>query len=70
VPPQSLSISREGDDVLISWSTNNAGFVLQSVTNVASANWVTVTNEPTLVNDRFTVTIGLSEAAKYFRLRN
>lgn len=38
-PPQ-LSLALKGTNLLISWPLANAGFTLQSQTNLASGNWV------------------------------
>jgi hypothetical protein len=49
----SLSASRAGNTVTISWPTNFIGFTLQSSTNVAPASWQSVTttnNSLTLTN--------------------
>jgi hypothetical protein len=70
VPPQSLFISLQANELVLSWSTNNAGFILQSATKLPSTNWLNVTNEPTLADDRFTVTLPISGEVKFFRLRN
>src|SRR5439155_17828162 len=61
-------ITRAGVNVLVSWSTNDAGFVLQSTTNLPSPNWINVTNAVSVVGTRYTVTNANSGFAKYYRL--
>jgi uncharacterized repeat protein (TIGR03803 family) len=68
LPPSSppvLSISSTGNQSVISWPVSAANYVLQSTTNLASPNWVTVTNA---VPGTATVTNSLP--AQYFRLAN
>jgi hypothetical protein len=68
LPRPTLSITRGGADVVVSWSTNDAGFVLQSATNLVSTNWINVTNAVSVVGTRYSVTNANSDFAKYYRL--
>jgi hypothetical protein len=68
LPRPNLSITRSGVDVLLSWSTNDLGFVLQSASNPASANWATLTNGVSVVGTQYTGRDANSGPAKYYRL--
>jgi hypothetical protein len=45
-----LNISTAGGGTLLSWPFLTPGYVLQQNTNLATTNWVTVTNAPAVVN--------------------
>jgi hypothetical protein len=55
-------------NVVLSWSTNAAGFVLQQNSNLATANWQDVTNTPSVTNGQYQVTIPVSPANNFFHL--
>lgn len=68
-----LSIASSGANVVLSWSTNYAGFdytgyILQSATNLASATWATNLPASVIVNGQFTVTNSISGTQQFFRL--
>jgi len=62
----SLTISSGGQ---VGWTTNSAGFALESNTNLVGGTWTAVTNEPAISGDQFRVTVGVSEAQVFFRLK-
>jgi uncharacterized repeat protein (TIGR03803 family) len=67
-PPQ-LTITPAGTNVILTWSTNITGFVLQSTTNLASlAIWLPVFPGPAIVNGQNTVTNQISGTQQYYRL--
>jgi photosystem II stability/assembly factor-like uncharacterized protein len=43
-----LSVALGGGNVVVSWPTNAANFVLQQNLDLSATNWVTLTNAPTL----------------------
>jgi sulfatase modifying factor 1 len=64
-----LSIAPTGNKVVITWSTNAASYVLQSITNLYSTNWLTITNPaPVVANTNNSVTYTNNSSARYFRL--
>ena len=63
-----LSAIRSGTSLVITWPTNATGFTLQSVTNLASTNWATVSPSPVVVNGQYTVTNAISGTRKFYRL--
>jgi hypothetical protein len=66
VPLPSLTITSVG---VIAWTTNSAGFSLESNTNLLGGTWGSVTNVPDVSGDQFTVTVGQSEVQQFFRLK-
>jgi hypothetical protein len=66
VPLPSLTINSAG---VIAWTTNSAGFSLESNTNLVGGTWASVTNVPDVSGDQFTVTVGQSESQQFFRLK-
>lgn len=66
----SLFISEAGNDVVLAWSALAEGFRLQSNTNLTNAaGWLLVPQSPVLANGWFTVTLGATNSARFFRLR-
>ena len=52
----------------LSWSTNAAGWELQSCASVGTTNWQTVTNVPATVGTNFSLDISLAGTNQFFRL--
>jgi hypothetical protein len=63
-PPPPLNIATTGNQSVLFWSASGNNYILQSTTNLASANWVTATDAVPVT--AFTVTNG--SPARYFRL--
>jgi uncharacterized repeat protein (TIGR03803 family) len=67
--PPLLTINPSGDNVVLIWPTNAAGFQLESSIDLsANTVWQTVTNPIITVGDQNTVTTEISSKAKFFRL--
>lgn len=65
-----LNYQRLSPDTLqLSWSATFTGFTLQSCTNLAAANWQTVTNDIVDINVEHTVTLAPDSLAQFFRLQ-
>jgi probable HAF family extracellular repeat protein len=69
IAPPSLSISREGSNIVLSWATNAPGFMLQSANNLILSNWVDSTTVPVIAGTEFTVMHGTSNSAQFYRLK-
>ena len=64
-----LSIAPAGNQVLLFWPSNATSYVLQSSTNLASANWVFATDAaPATYGSHTAVTVTHTSAARFFRL--
>lgn len=64
-----LSIVQNGDFLMLSWPTNEAGFVLESSGNLTGTNsWNPVTNSVVLLNGRYAVTNAISGTNRFYRL--
>ena len=61
-----LSIALEGNQVVLFWPTTITSYILQSTTNLASPNWVAVTNGVPLT----AVSVTNTSPAMFFRLLN
>ncbi len=66
IPPPLLAITGAGQ---ISWTTNSAGFLLESSLDLGEDGWRAVTNEPALRGDQFSVPMSSGAARQFFRLR-
>jgi hypothetical protein len=70
VNPAGLS-TVASNSIILAWPTNDAGFTLQSTTNLfAPAGWTIVSNAPVVVNGKYTVTNFISGSQQFFRLAN
>jgi hypothetical protein len=67
--PPWLSISLFGNQALIQWPTNAAGFNLQQSTNLLATNWVTVTNIPVITNILYQVAVPKTNSQNFYRLK-
>ncbi len=68
IPPPELSVALSNTNVVLSWPAAAFGYVLQSRTNLATNNWLNVTNAPVLSGDSYFVTLGATNQSRYFRL--
>ncbi len=68
-PPPLLAIARANPSLLISWSTNAAGFVLERADDVPSTNWRVDNSRRAIVGPNFQVTNSVGSNRLYFRLR-
>ena len=67
--PPVLALERIGGSSVLSWSGAAKGYRLEFTTDVAAAAWTPVTNSPTLIAGRFSVTHESSDDRKFYRLR-
>jgi len=75
VPLPWLDISRVGTtsvqiaSVQIAWPANFSDHVLECAAQLPAQSWCTVTNAPTPVGGRLTVTLGIEGSERFYRLR-
>jgi hypothetical protein len=62
-----LNISAAGGSSFLSWPWPSTGFALQQNTNLATTNWVTVSNTPAVVNQMIAAQ---TNANNFYRLAN
>ena len=68
-PPPQLTIIGSGDNVILTWPTNAAGFTLPSMTNLVSpAVWTTVSPGPVVADGQNVVTNPISGTQQFYRL--
>ncbi len=69
-PPPTLNLALNGNQLVLSWPTNAAGFTLQSSSDLSSsAAWTDFTDSPFLVADQYFVTNSVSGPAQFYRLK-
>ena len=54
ISPPFLTVFRQGNDIVVSWSQNVLGYTLQSSPSLTPANWTAVAG---VANNRFTATV-------------
>jgi sugar lactone lactonase YvrE len=68
--PPDLSISRSGNDVLVSWPYSASTHSLKFSTSLNPADWQDVGETPTQVGNQMQVTLPASGGTVFFRLNN
>jgi len=62
-------VSMSGTNLTMSWPVASAGFALQSCTNLASGNWVTVSSPaPQIVGTNYLIALPATNTIRFFRL--
>lgn len=65
----SLSLTRTGTNTILRWPSWAADFSAQSHTNLATTNWVSLTNNTYLISYENVTTNGSSVTNRFYRLR-
>ena len=69
-PPPSLSVVRQLTNIVVSWPQTFSGYALEETGSLsAQTNWASSGAAQALSGGRFTVTIGITNASKFYRLR-
>ena len=67
----SLQAQASGNNLMLSWPMSTQNFSLQTTTNLGDPNsWVTLTNVPAVLNFQNTVTNGISDRMRFYRLKS
>ncbi len=67
---QTLSLDRSGTEAVLTWPVYPAGFVVETTTNLAPANWLTFTDATAIViNQQNQMLLNPTNAGQFFRLR-
>ena len=69
VPRPRLEIARAGSKVMVSWSAEHTGYVLEQAVGLPATGWSPVANPVEVIGDRFSVTVEAASLQGYFRLR-
>jgi titin len=69
IPPPALAINKSGNSISLSWPAASQGFVAQQAASLTPpVSWTAVTNAPSLVGDRYTLTITPGNGTVFYRL--
>ncbi len=67
---QTLSLDLSGTDAVLAWPIYPAGFVVETTTDLAPANWLAITNSTAVVtNMQNQMLLNLTNTGQFFRLR-
>ncbi len=69
MPGPELSSHQIGEEIVLCWRTNYAGFRLKSAPDLAAADWTDCTNPPTISDTRYYVTNTITGGSQFFRLK-
>ena len=64
-----LNIALSGNQVVLYWPTNASGYVLQSTTNVSSANWGSISNGINTTEGYYVYSNAPGGESAFFRLK-
>ena len=68
--PPVLNLAQNGIQLVLSWPTNAAGFVLEAADSVSSATtWSTNSDTPIIIGDQNTITVSNPAGSKFYRLQ-
>jgi CSLREA domain-containing protein len=68
--PPTLNITRSANNVILSWSTNDTGYTLETKTNLdSSLIWSAVPGTPPVVGGQYTFTNSAATGNKFYRLK-
>ncbi len=68
-PPPMLSIMRSGDNVIVSWPVAATGYGLKATPSLTTPSWSDITEPQVPDGDQITVTLPISQAPQFFRLK-
>jgi hypothetical protein len=68
-PVPRLEVQFNGVSLKLLWPLNAPGFQLEQTINVSGGGWTAVTTPPVLQNGQHVVTVPISNAVQFFRLR-
>jgi hypothetical protein len=68
IPQPTLSMSKQGTNVVLSWPTAVSGFGVESATNLFVGGWNTNYPLPIVVAGNYMVTNSITRSAKFYRL--
>jgi CSLREA domain-containing protein len=63
-----LSIARLSNNVVLSWSTNDPGFTLESSAQLTPTAWAAVPGTPPILGSQYTVTTNTAAGKQFYRL--
>jgi len=69
ITPPTLTISKQGTNLVLNWPADAPAFALQWSTNLGKAMWSNAIPAPAPVNGEYTVTNNMTNKARFYRLR-
>jgi hypothetical protein len=64
-----ITIQSAGSNLEVLWPSSFSEFSLECSTNLLSSGWAAVTNSPVLQDDNWVVTLPITDAPPFFRLK-
>lgn len=70
VPTPTLSFGRSGTNIVLSWPSKDQGYSLEKASVMTNPPaWITVTNSPAVLSNRYVVTNSIGSGGAVFRLK-
>lgn len=64
-----LSVTRSGNNLVISWPASATGYALQATASLTNPSWSAVSATNTVVGSQETVTLPIGGGASFYRLK-
>jgi len=64
-----IALMKQGNNLIMSWPTNDLAFKLFYTTNPATMTWISNTVSPSIVSGRYTITNNMTNSFKLYRLK-
>jgi hypothetical protein len=65
----SLQVAVAGNQLVLTWPTNDSAFKLYYATNLSTATWISNPVDPAIVSGQYTTTNGMTNNARFYRLK-
>jgi len=69
LPAPRITLVNLGYNILISWPTNGGPLTIQSTSDLGSANWMDLAEQPNLVGTNYQVSLPITPGDVFFRLK-
>jgi hypothetical protein len=67
--PPTLGCARQGNNLVLSWPTNDPAFKLEFATNLPASIWVSNPASPSVVSRKYTITDSMTNRFRFYRLK-
>lgn len=69
LPAPRMRVATVGSNIVISWPTNSGIGAIQSSTDLGTANWTTLPDQPDKIGSNYQVSLPISSSNVFFRLK-
>jgi hypothetical protein len=67
--PPAITATRQGNNLILAWPTNDPAFILEYATNLPVSIWISNPTAPSVVDDQYTITNSMTDNFRVYRLK-